>query len=326
MCCNVPETDVESIISRPALRRFLSRYRPARLLAIHAANVSYMKDQAAGQNTPADTWVRLSHVAVGGIRVATASRAELTAAMVADCRTARQQPDRAIPRLVFDSNGHAISLAASDPLFREALNRADVIHADGGFVVLASKYLAHAPVAERSATTDLIHDFAGAAASAGLSFFLLGGTEDVNAACAERLRELYPGLRIAGRRDGFFSGEQVAAVIEDINRADADILWIGLGKPYEQIFSARHGNQLRTAWIVTCGGCFNYVTGHYRRAPDWMQRLNLEWLHRAFTEPRKLLWRYLTTSPHAILLGLTRIDRNCYSSAEAGQSCQGVGQ
>jgi N-acetylglucosaminyldiphosphoundecaprenol N-acetyl-beta-D-mannosaminyltransferase len=254
------------------------------------------------------------HVSVGGLRVATASRAELVRSMVEDIRARRGRAARGPPRLAFDSNGHAISLAASDPSYRRAMDEADLIHADGGFVVLASKWLAGERIAERSATTDLIHDVARAAEREGLSFYLLGGTEEVNAQCAQLLAELYPKLGIVGRRHGYFSEADEEQVLADIARADPDMVWIGLGKPREQIFAARHRDRLGAAWIVTCGGCFNYVTGHYRRAPRWMQRLNLEWLHRAFTD-RKLARRYATTSPHAIWLALTRIDRRRYPSA-----------
>jgi exopolysaccharide biosynthesis WecB/TagA/CpsF family protein len=52
--------------------------------------------------------------------------------------------------------------------------------------------------------------------------------------------------------------------------------------------------------IITCGGCYNYITGEYKRAPKWMQDYGFEWLHRMLTQPKKLFWRYLTTNPHAI--------------------------
>lgn len=203
-------------------------------------------------------------------------------------------------------------MAASEPAYRHAMDRADLIHADGGFIVLMSRWLSGSRIKERSATTDLIHDFAEAAEREGLSFYLLGGTEEVNRQCAEALGRLYPGLRIAGRRNGYFDDDE--AVLADIDLADPDILWVGLGKPKEQLFAARHRARLNARWIVTCGGCFNYITGHYRRAPRWMQKLNLEWLYRAFTD-RALFRRYATTSPHAIWLAMTRIDRRIYASA-----------
>jgi len=250
----------------------------------------------------------MRHVSIGGVKVATASRAELTDAMVADCRARFAVGHPIPPRLVFDANGQALSMAARDRDFRAALDCADLIHADGGFIVTASRWLAGAKITERSATTDLIHDFAAAAAVNGLSFYLLGGQEDVNARCAERLHERYPRLRIAGRRNGYFDAEQTDEVIQAINDASPDLLWIGLGKPLEQLFAAQNAGRLRAGWAITCGGCFDYVAGNYRRAPLWMQRLNLEWLFRAFSD-RRLFWRYLTTSPHAIWLTLTRMDR-----------------
>jgi exopolysaccharide biosynthesis WecB/TagA/CpsF family protein len=258
----------------------------------------------------------MPHVSVGGIKVATASRAELTRLMAAQCTARRRDGAAAPPQLVFDSNGQALSLAASDPAYRAAMDAADIVHADGAFVVLASRWLSAGPVAERSATTDLIHDFAAAAEAEDLSFYLLGGTEEVNRLCAEKLVELYPRLRIAGRHHGFFGGSDETKVLADIAAADPDLLWIGLGKPLEQMFAVRHRDRLKAAWVITCGGCFNYVTGHYSRAPGWMQKIGFEWLYRAFTDPC-LFRRYLTTSPHAIWVVLRRADRGRYNSARA---------
>lgn len=248
-------------------------------------------------------WTPIDHVTVGGMRVAVAGTRDLLDAMVRDCLAARAEPG-AGGRTVFDANGHGISLRATDPAFRAAVDAGDVVHADGGFVVLAARLLARAAPPERTATTDLIHDAARAAVERGLSFYLLGGEERVNAACAERLRALYPGLTIAGRRHGFFSDAEEDAVVADVNASGADVVWVGLGKPREQLFSARRARQLRAGWIVTCGGCFNYITGDYSRAPRWMRDNGLEWLYRMATRPHALFWRYAVTSPHAIWLAL----------------------
>lgn len=249
---------------------------------------------------------RFEHVFVGGVKAATASRAELTRRIIQDCLERRKSPG-APPRLLFDANGHGISLAARDADYRKALQVADVVHADGGWIVLASGFLSGAKIAERSATTDMIHDLASAGIEHGIRHYLLGSTEEVNASCAERLERTYPGIVIAGRRHGYFRPEEEAAIIDSISAAAPDLLWIGLGKPREQLFAVRNRDRLRAAWAITCGGCFNYITGHYRRAPRWMQDSHLEWLFRAVTTP-KLLWRYATTSPHAIWLTLTRRD------------------
>lgn len=165
-----------------------------------------------------------------------------------------------------------------------------------------SKLRGGKPIAERSATTDLLHDFASRAEAQNLTFYLLGATEAVNKTCVEKLEAIYPKLRIVGRRDGYFSEAEEDGVIAAINAVKPDVLWVGLGKPKEQFFSVRNAHRLQVGWLVTCGGCFNYVTGDYKRAPDWMQRSNLEWLHRMATNPQQLFWRYLVTTPHALWL------------------------
>lgn len=247
---------------------------------------------------------RFAEAIVGGIRTACVTREQLAGLMVEDCLAARHGAD--VPKLVFASNGHAVAFAATDAKFRALFDAADIVHADGQPVVIASRLLGRNAVPERSATTDFIHDAARAAVANGLSLYLLGGTEDVNARCAEILRFTYPGLRIAGRRDGYFGADDEAAVIEDINRSGADIVFVGLGVPKEYEFSVRNKTKLKAGWLVTCGGCYNFVTGDYRRAPDWMQRFSLEWLFRLAREPRRLFWRYAVTNPLALFFLATR--------------------
>jgi N-acetylglucosaminyldiphosphoundecaprenol N-acetyl-beta-D-mannosaminyltransferase len=242
-------------------------------------------------------------VTVGGIRTACVSRAQLTQLMVGDCLAARGRARP--PKLVFASNGHAIAMAARDTNFRRQFDAATLIHADGQPVVFASK-ATRSPIPERSATTDFIHDASAAARDSGLRFFLLGATEDVNAQCAERLAKDYPGLAIAGRRNGYFSQDEEDTICEAINRSGADVLWVGLGVPLEYEFCIRNKHRLAPGWIVTAGGCFNFVTGEYRRAPAWMQKAGLEWLYRLWREPKRLFWRYAVTNPRALFTILTR--------------------
>lgn len=250
----------------------------------------------------------VQHVFVGGVKIATVSRTELTALIIDECIKRRARAAELGTRLLFDANGQGLSLAERDPNYRNSLEQADLIHADGGFLVTLSRYIAGAAIAERSATTDLIHDVSVAGLPFGLSHYLLGGTEDVNSRCVERLRELYPGIVIVGRHHGYFGADRELDVVAEIGALKPDVVWIGLGKPREQFFATANKKGLRAGWAITCGGCFNFITGDYSRAPRWMQKGNLEWIYRAVTNPR-LLWRYATTSPHALWLAFTRIDR-----------------
>lgn len=239
-------------------------------------------------------------VNVGGVPVSTLSCRALIDRMLEDSPRRRAQGKR--PLLVFDCNGHGLSLSASDPAFRSDLEQADIIHADGQVIVAASRMFAPVPIADRSATTDLFIDSLPAAAERKVRYFLLGGTEKVNAQCAERVMETTPGIEIVGRRNGFWKPAEEAAVIEEVNASAPDVLWVGTGKPREQAFCVRNRNRIRAGWMVTCGGLFNYITGDYPRAPQWMQDAGVEWLHRMVTNPRQLAWRYLTTNPHALWL------------------------
>jgi exopolysaccharide biosynthesis WecB/TagA/CpsF family protein len=243
-------------------------------------------------------------VDVGGVKTACISRSQMTELMVGDCLAARTHEREA--KLIFASNGHAIAMCAQDPEFRRQFEAASLVHADGQPVVFASKWMTEAPIPERSATTDFIHDAAAAAAKSGLKFYLLGGTEEANARCAEILVETYPGLQIVGRRNGYFKPDAEAEICDRINRSGADVVWVGLGVPLEYSFCVRNRDRLKAGWIVTCGGCFNFVTGDYARAPEWMQENGLEWVYRLAREPRRLFWRYAVTNPVAIFKILTR--------------------
>lgn len=244
-----------------------------------------------------------NEVVVGDIKTACVSREHMTNLMVNDCFAARRKAQT--PKLVFASNGHAIAMVATDAKFRETFAHADLVHADGQPVVLGSR-MTSTPIPERSATTDFIHDAAKVAAEKGLSIFLLGATEDVNRRCAEILRFQYPGLKIAGRRNGYFKREDEAAICEQINASGADIVFVGLSVPFEYEFCVRNKQGLRAGWVITCGGCYNFVTGDYKRAPEWMQTYSLEWLFRLVREPKRLFWRYAVTNPLAMFKILTR--------------------
>jgi N-acetylglucosaminyldiphosphoundecaprenol N-acetyl-beta-D-mannosaminyltransferase len=244
-------------------------------------------------------------VMVGGIKTACLSRANLTRMMLADCFAAREI-EGTHPKLIFAVNGHAIARAASDEKFRRIFESADIIHADGQAAVFASRFLTGTPIPERSATTDFIHDAAQAAAEHGLRFFLFGATEEANEKAVRVLRETYPGLQIVGRRHGYFSHLDEDDICDEINLTQPDVIWAGLSVPLEYEFAVRNRNRLKAGWLVTCGGCFNYISGDYRRAPRWMQAIGLEWLHRVWREPKRLFWRYAMTNPLAFFYLLTR--------------------
>lgn len=240
----------------------------------------------------------IKYTYIAGIKTACVSRRELVDIILTHINKFRGGLVHD-PLLVFDINGQAISMANSSKEFNSLLGAADIIHADGQSVVFASKRFSGNSIPERTATTDTIHDI-GKLATFSVNNFLLGGEPHVAQKCSAVLESKYKNFSTAGFNDGFFKPSDSQSIINKINASNPDILWVGLGKPKEQKFCVQYKHSIKVPVIITCGGCYNYVTGEYGRAPDFMQKYGLEWLYRLIENPRRLFWRYLTTNTHAI--------------------------
>lgn len=246
-------------------------------------------------------------VKVGGVSMAALSRKAWAQAVVACALARRDTGGGAAPYFFTSANGNVLSRYASTPAFRAMIDTADAVDADGQPLVLASKWMTRTPIPERAATTDVFHDIAEAAASKGLSFYLFGGSEEINRIAADKTAAAHPGLMIAGRRNGYFNPDDEARIVAAINAAKPDVLWVGLGVPHEHAFVVRHRAALTGVGVIkTCGGLFDFVAGKNARAPQWMQDLSLEWAYRLWLEPRRLFWRYATTNVHTLYLLLAR--------------------
>ncbi len=246
---------------------------------------------------------------IGGLPIAVIDRAG-SAELMVDVALARRGTAQA-PLVFTSANGQVLSLCARQPRIRALFRGADLIHADGMPMVLVSRLFHRRPLPERVATTDLFHDVATVAQQRGARMFLLGAANPVVNHAVRRVQELYPGLDIVGHAGGYLRREgDEERIVETINAARPDILWLGLGAPAEQEFAARHRDRLRGVGLIkTSGGLFDFLSGKNSRAPQWMQRAGLEWVYRIYLEPRRLAGRYLMTNPHALFLLLTRTGR-----------------
>lgn len=243
---------------------------------------------------------------IGGLPIAVIDRAS-SAQLMVDVALARR--DGAQPPLIFTSaNGQVLSMCARQSRIRDVFLEADLIHADGMPLVFVSRLFHKTPLPERVATTDLFHDVAPVAQQRGARVFLLGATNPVVVQAVQRVRALYPDLNIVGHGSGYLRrrGDE-ERIIETINNARPDILWLGLGAPTEQLFAAHHRDRLRGVGLIkTSGGLFDFLSGKNTRAPNWIQAAGLEWAYRIYLEPRRLAGRYLMTNPHALFLLFTR--------------------
>lgn len=243
---------------------------------------------------------------IGGLPIAVINRAK-SARLMVDVAIARRNCGRR-PLIFTSANGHVLSLCARYPEVRDLFLEADLIHADGMPMVLVSRLFQETPLPERVATTDLFHDVSAVAEKRRARVFILGAAKSVVDQAVRRIQTLYRGLNVVGHGGGYLRREgDEEQMIDAINRARPDILWLGLGVPAEQEFAVRNRDRLRGVGLIkTSGGLFDFVSGRFPRAPAWMQNSGLEWAYRIYLEPRRLATRYLMTNPHALFLLLTR--------------------
>jgi len=249
---------------------------------------------AAELNNPI---VVIERTMVGGAQVA---RLDLKQTAHLIVNLARGADSRRRPYYLTSVNGEVLARRRLDAAFARLIDDADLISADGEPLIVASRILAQNGLPERVATTDLYPVLAAMAEKAGLSFYLLGATEEVNSAAHGATRRMFPRLNIRGRSHGFLKGEALDAKLAEINALAPDVLWLALGVPLEQEFVARYSARLPNVKVIkTSGGLFDFIAGAKSRAPRWLQKAGFEWAFRLFLEPRRLAIRYLTTNPIA---------------------------
>ncbi|WP_110182135.1 WecB/TagA/CpsF family glycosyltransferase [Nocardioides solisilvae] len=203
-------------------------------------------------------------------------------------------------------NAAKVVKLTADPLLRDSLLTCDVLLADGQSVVWASRVLHH-PLPERVAGIDLFEALLDVADRDGLRVYLLGARPDVLAALEEVVARRWPGVVVAGSRDGYFDRSESAAVADEIRRSRADMLFLGMTTPHKEIFLGTYGDDLDVPVLHGVGGSFDVLAGVTRRAPERWQRAGLEWAYRVRQEPRRLWRRYLVTN--TAFVGLLVVER-----------------
>ena len=193
-----------------------------------------------------------------------------------------------------------------DEEFRGLCERASLRVADGRPLLWASR-LQRTPLPGVVAGSNLIHSLSRAAGERELRVFFLGGDPGTAEDAARILARRNPGLVVAGStcpEVGFDRDEaRMNALVEEVRESRADIVYVALGSPKQERLIERLRNELPGAWWLGIGISFSFVSGAVKRAPRWMQKTGLEWVHRLTQEPRRLARRYLIDGlPFALYL------------------------
>ncbi len=174
--------------------------------------------------------------------------------------------------------------ALHDPALRGILNEAELMLPDGAGVVLASKLLG-TPLKEKVAGVEFAEGLLGLLEKTRQKLFLLGAKPGVAELAAQNMLVRHPELVICGTADGYF--QEDAPVIDAVNAAGADVLFVCLGAPKQEQFMHAHRQALHVKLMAGLGGTLDSFAGTVRRAPRWMIRCNLEWLYRLIKEPKR---------------------------------------
>ena len=186
---------------------------------------------------------------------------------------------------VVTPNSEIVYEAMADKELEALLNGASLVLPDGAGVVLGAKILG-TPLKEKVAGVEFADGVLGLLAETGGSVYLLGSKPGVAELAAEKMLQKHPGLTIAGMADGYFKDE--AAVVEKVNAAKADVLFVCLGAPKQERFMVNHQQELNVKLMAGLGGSLDSFAGTVKRAPRWMIKLSLEWFYRLLKEP----WRF----------------------------------
>ncbi|MEO1045703.1 MAG: WecB/TagA/CpsF family glycosyltransferase [Pseudomonadota bacterium] len=191
----------------------------------------------------------------------------------------------------------------SDRELHNDVTGADIIGIDGMGIVLALRILGLRD-APKVSGVDLMLALLAHCSASGRRPYILGARQDVLERAIATAQKRWPGLAMAGSRNGYFGPEDEADIVADIRASGADCLFIAMPTPRKERFLARYAREVEVPFIMGVGGSVDVLAGHVSRAPGWMQRNGLEWLHRLIQEPRKMFWRYASTNGRFLALVL----------------------
>jgi len=207
------------------------------------------------------------------------------------------------PHYVCVCTVNTIMECQKDERLRDIVNSGGLATPDGMPLVWLSKLNGY-PYTERVYGPDLMLAFCRVAQKKGYSNFFYGGANGVPEKLVQNLRKRFPRLKAAGTYSPPFrplTQEEDQAIIEMINKASPDVVWVGISTPKQDKWMADHLGSVAAPVMVGVGAAFNFFSGEVKQAPKWMQRSGLEWLFRLYQEPGRLWYRYLVYNPLFVL-------------------------
>ncbi|HHU77239.1 MAG TPA: WecB/TagA/CpsF family glycosyltransferase [Firmicutes bacterium] len=188
---------------------------------------------------------------------------------------------------VVTANAEMIYRSTHDDMLAKVIEEAELVTADGIGVVLASRLLGR-PAPERVAGYDLMISCLEQASRQNIPVFFLGARPEVLQKAVAAAVTRFPGLQVAGSRDGYFLPGEEEEVASQVSSRRPGLLLVAMGVPKQEKWISRFGDKLPPCVVMGVGGSFDVLSGKARRAPAWVQKAGLEWLYRIVREPSRL--------------------------------------
>jgi N-acetylglucosaminyldiphosphoundecaprenol N-acetyl-beta-D-mannosaminyltransferase len=192
------------------------------------------------------------------------------------------------PHQLVTVNPEFVIEAQQDETFRQIINNAALALPDGIGLLKATRFLKTTPLPERVPGSDLVMRLAKLSHQKGYRIYFLGAQAGVAQKAIEKLKQRYPHLEVAGFYAGSPALEENETIVKRILPTRPDILLVAYGAPRQDKWIARNLERLQIPVCIGVGGSFDFIAGTAHRAPAWLQRLGLEWLHRLLMQP----WRW----------------------------------
>lgn len=207
--------------------------------------------------------------------------------------------------LINTINAYSFNLAQRDEPFIKALKNCDVLIPDGKAIIWACKFLGHKnPPLERVAGWDLFVNEMERWNARGGKVMFFGSSEKVLNTIRARAAEVYPNIEVVTYSPPFkpdFTEKDDAEMVKQINDANPDLLWIGMTAPKQEKWTYAHWDEMNIhCHVGSIGAVFDFFAGTKKRAPEWCQKMGLEWLHRLCSEPKRMFRRYVIGNPRFI--------------------------
>jgi bacterial polymer biosynthesis proteins, WecB/TagA/CpsF family len=199
-------------------------------------------------------------------------------------------------------NALKVNLMEDDSELRRIINSCPLINADGASIIWAAKRLG-IPLKERVTGCDLFQELVKVAFVKGYKIYLFGAKEEVVTRVKSIFEQKYPGIQIAGYRNGYFTEADEPEIVKNMSESGADMMFVAFSSPKKEYWVNKYLNQLNIPFVMGVGGSFDIVAGVTERAPVWWQEHGLEWLYRFIQEPRRMWKRYIIGN--ARFVGLT---------------------